>query len=222
MKKKINSLTMIFGVLITWVTCTMIIINQIGSFTQFGWTPKEVSNIVTAFSGIMAIFVSMFSVYLLQETLTSQQQGNKEQRGKADSDIIFLLLNQLEKEYDSFELNQTKGSEKIVLKGYEAISTACYNFKTNASTDGMYETVKNSVGGMKIMYLIRSFTLIREKIQESDLNENTQTIFRKKLDYYYRAKFKYPILFLTRGFADIEDPFIEEVRSFQAVNDVME
>jgi len=222
MKKKIESMPMIFGLLLGMTLSGLIFFSGLGSLSHLSFISDETSKMVDAFGRVLAIFVGLFSVYLLYETLTSQQEGNREQRSKADSDIIFILLNQLEKEYDSFELHQTKGPEKIVLKGYDAISTACHNFKSNASVEGIYEMVKNSIDGMKILYLVRSFMLIREKLQESDLNEKTQTIFRKKLEYYYRAKFKYPILFLTRAFPDVHDPFIEEIRYFQNIYDVID
>jgi hypothetical protein len=219
--KKVNSLPVIISVLTIVSVCTMILVLQPSILPILNLTGDRTANIGTTLGGIVGPIVSMYSAYLLYEALTAQQQNNKDQRLKSDSDILFILLNQLDKEYDAFVLKQTKGDEIINLTGYEGLSTMCYNFKSNASAE-VYEALKVSVDGNKLMYLIRSFVLIKDMISESNFDIKMKDIFDKKLLYYYRAKFKYPILFLTRGFNDVHDPFIEEIRLFQSTNDFID
>lgn len=222
MKKKKESMPVIFGFLAVLSFCSLIMVVHPAIIPNLDLSSNETSNIGSTIGGVVGPIVGMFSAYLLYEALTAQLDANKNQRMKSDLDIVFLLLNQLEKEYDSFNSIQTKGSEKIVLNGYDAISPFCYAFKENASRDGLYKVFKDSVNGMKIMYLIRSFMLIRDQIASSVLDEISKGMVEKKLEYYYRAKFKYPISFLTHAFSDVDDTFIEEIRSFQRINDVID
>ncbi|WP_432712858.1 hypothetical protein [Pedobacter sp.] len=229
MNKKKQSMPVIFGFLAAISFFSLLIAVYPAIIPQLDLSSTETSNIGSTIGGVVGPIVGIFSAYLLFEALTAQREANdflqvanNDQRMKADLDIVFVLLNQLEKEYDSFDSKQTKGAEKIILTGYDAISSFCYTFKEHSTEEGMYKVFKDSVNGMRMMYLLRSFTLIRDQIESSSLNGISKALVEKKLDYYYRAKFKYPILFLTRGFHEVEDTFIEEIRTFQALNDVIE
>lgn len=224
MKK--NSLPVILAFLAFISLCSLIVVVTPAFIPHFNFSTDETANIGTTIGGIVGPIVSMFSAYLLYEALTAQldsnkaqADSNKDQRLKAESDIIFMLLNQLDKEYDSFYIEQKRGDEKNKYYGYEAFARNCKIFKDKSNDVGMYEIFRGDFNTNKLNYLISSINLIRERIDLSELNESYKAMFNRKLDLYYRSKFKFPVKHLVEAFGSVDDAVIKEIIDFKRIND---
>jgi len=186
-----------------------------------GWdlSSARTANIGSAIGGITAPLLSIFSSYLLYMALTAQQEGNKYQQAKGDSDIIFILLSQLDKEYDSFSLVQKTGNFEKEFRGFRALVAYCIIFIDHKGEPDLFKTFKISSETVKIMYMIRSIDLIRARIQHSKFETKTESMLSRQLDVYYQTKFKFPISILVDSFENILDPLIDELKKFQRDND---
>lgn len=217
MKKK-NSLLMVMGTLAVMSFCTISLVLFPNVIPFFDLSTDQASNIGSTIGGITSPIVGMFSAYLIYEALTAQLKGNKDQQIKADSDIIFLLLNQLDKEYDSFDLKQTKGAKDIYLFGYNALAEICHLYKVNSVSEVIYTAFESGMTTNRILYMIRSFMMIRERVLLSDFSSDIESMFMKKLSIYYESKFKYPIKHLVEAFDDVDSNLMSEIKDFQKIN----
>jgi len=86
-------------------------------------------NIGSAIGGITAPIIGIATIIFLYVTLNRQIDSNTQQQLKNESDIVFLLLNQLDIEYNAFYLNVRNKEEKEKLSGFEALTYYCDNLK---------------------------------------------------------------------------------------------
>ncbi|AMQ00947.1 hypothetical protein AY601_4096 [Pedobacter cryoconitis] len=207
---------MIMGILAVISFCSLILIVFPAFIPHLDLSTSKTANIGSTLGGVIGPIVSMFSAYLIYEALMAQQEGNRDQRIKGDSDIIFLLLNQLEKEYNAFELD--KGSGKIF--AYDAIASYANQTKVYANNELTYNSFIDSLSTNRFMYIVRSFMMIRERVALSNFSYEMESMFIKKLEIYYRSRFKFPVKHILDGFGDLSDDVINEIKDFQIKNDV--
>jgi hypothetical protein len=217
MRNKIDSLPMILGVLAVASFCSLIIVVSPAVIPQLDLSSDETGNIGSTIGGVVGPIVSMFSAYLLYDALTAQRQANSDQRIKADSDIIFMLLAQIDKEYDTFYLKQSVGEKDTSRSGYLALVEFCRIFVTNKSTQELNDLLK-SVNLTNILYLISSFELVKERIQLAGFSMKTEEMFNRQLTNYYRAKFQFPLSMIVDSTEDIHHKSIDRVRIFHHEN----
>ncbi|MCX2481630.1 hypothetical protein OQY15_21195 [Pedobacter sp. MC2016-15] len=217
MKK--NSLQMIMGILALLSLCS-VTLALIPAFIPFyDLSTDKAANIGGAIGGITAPVVGLFSAYLIYEALTAQLQSNKDQRVKADCDIIFLLFTQLEKDYESFHIKQKQGDKEIHLYGYDALEENSHIYKiAKESEDNIFEIFTKDISTIRLIYMIRSFMLIRNRIIKSKFSVETESLFFSKLEMFYSAKFKFPIKHLIDAFGNEEDQRMDEIRAFEEAN----
>ena len=85
------------------------------------------SSIGDTIGGITAPFLGIISIVFLYLTLNRQIDSINDQKLKNESDIIFMLLNQLENEYNQIYMNgtttsDTKTSIPTKFNGHEALT----------------------------------------------------------------------------------------------------
>lgn len=223
MKRKINSLPMILGVLtvVSFSCLTLVVLPACSE--QFNFSSDQTSNIGSTIGGIVGPIVGMFSAYLLYEALTAQQEGNKDQRIKNDSDMIFLLLNQLDQEYNSFTTvitTRRTGQEPTINShfGYRALVefSQLYGYHQQ---DGFNAFLKESRSD-DFLNLLRSFDLIMDTIDLANFSERMNDLFYKKTSIYYRSKLQYPVDELCKLLLNEEHPIAKEILEFRSRNSI--
>ncbi|WP_276974510.1 hypothetical protein [Flavobacterium filum] len=149
------------------------------------------SNIGSTIGGITAPILGIISSIFLYLALSKQTDGNEKSRIKNESDIIFLMLNQLDSEFDKFyyKYSQGSGKDKVVTKftGIEAmhefVNDFCYEW---TFTDFKYS---NMFQAKQIALLTNSFYLIQSRLDKSFLDDTLKLQIEQKLRYTYLFKF---------------------------------
>lgn len=181
--------------------------------------PVEIWGTVSDWTMVGVTFVTAIFLFI---TLQKQIEAGREQRIKNDSDIIFLLINQLEVEYSNFTISynqQTPNQARVQTNryGYDAMSSY-YKALKNDTRSGRLERIKNDLSTDDLLSLIRSFMLIRERVGQSTLSEDIKTLFYRKLSILYKTKFDFPMDCLITSLGSFEDPLVDEFKEFQQVN----
>ena len=198
--------------------CSVLLLTFPAIIPRFDLSLSQTANIGNTIGGITGPIVGMFSAYLIYEALMAQQKGNKDQRVKADSDVIFLLFNQLDKEYDTLHIKLDQGQKEIHLYGYDALASKCHTFKKNKDRNDIFRIFRADLTTNRIIYMIRSFMMIRERVLFSKFSADIELMFIKKLEIYYESKFKYPIKHLLDTFGHLDNDLINELKEFKIVN----
>lgn len=151
----------------------------------------DTGNIGSTIGGITAPILGIISSVFLYIALIKQIDSNEKSRLKNESDILFLLLNQLDTEYDKFYYNYSKGlgNEKIEFKytGIEGMNKFVNDF--------VYEWTRNDVQwsstfqAKQISLLIGTFKLIDKRINMSKLDKTLKDLFQQKIKSIYICKF---------------------------------
>jgi uncharacterized membrane protein len=146
-------------------------------------------NIGDAIGGITAPVLGLISIILLYITLNRQIESIKDQKIKNESDMIFLLINQFDAEYNSFFLYVTSNKIREKIVGFEALTYLCNCIdsmaqKTDNKTIGKYYFTN------QIICIIRSYKLIEQRIELSTLSADIKQVFSKKLQIIYESKLK--------------------------------
>lgn len=176
------------------------------------------SNIGSTIGGITAPVLGIISSLLLFIALIKQTTSEEKTRLKNESDIIFLLINQLDTEYNKFyyKFTQNKGNEKneFIYKGTEGmnefINSFCYkSLNINCSWSELFQA-------KQISLLIKSFILIDKKIDSSQLDDSLKDLFQDKLKAVYICKFQEEIKLILNKCAqsNMSDILVEEMKDF--------
>jgi hypothetical protein len=187
----------------------------------FGWLGVDKnSNIGSAIGGITAPVIGIMSSILLYMALTKQTESNNDQKLKNESDIIFLLINQLDIEVNmfSYKYNQTKGDITTNYKftGVEALNEFAHGFR-NYDIKSFDFSFKAFYQANLILLIIRSFELIEKRIKMSPLPDELKGLFKIKLDAYYNHVLHDPLNKLSKTFEEypkMKDEVTEEIRKF--------
>lgn len=219
MKK--NSLQFISGFLVFTSLCSMVFVLQPAVFPLFNLSSQKTANIGSTLGGVVGPIVGIFSAYLLYEALSAQLNATKQQIVKGKIDIIFLLLSQFEQEYKSFQFStraRVSGMEvKTDHTGYAALVHFCKTFVAE-DTSFALEKFKQDMNSYNILYLVRSFEMIGSQVSQIEQDGGNKALLLKKLDIFYKTKFKVPIELLALKFEGIEDPLTIEICQFARSN----
>ena len=157
----------------------------------------ETGNIGSTIGGLTAPLLGMITTILLYLTLNRQIDSIADQKIKNESDIVFMLLNQLDGEYNQFYLNSNNHGADTKTFGYEALTTYCntinkfhnlkYSFKEYYTTD-------------QILLIIRSFNLIEKRINLASVSKEMKELFKEKLNIFYSCRLKDPLAKLCEVF----------------------
>ncbi|RYY24625.1 MAG: hypothetical protein EOO04_12790 [Chitinophagaceae bacterium] len=170
----------------------------------FDFSTGRTANVGSTIGGLTAPVLTIFSSYLVYLALIRQTESNNEQRLKNESDMIFLLINQLDAELSGFYVKQTQGNVVHKYTGLEALNDFGRNYRYEfnieqfASEPGTSFKAWYEAG--QIAVIVDTFNLIEQRISLSPLNEETRKLFRFKLDSYYSGKLKIPFSSLAFAF----------------------
>lgn len=161
-------------------------------FDRFKLSNEHTSNIGSTIGGITAPFLGIVSSILLFITIRLQIETNEKSRIKNEADIIFLLLNQLDSEYDKFYFAYEKGPTGGIKTAYKFsglegvhkfIHDFCHEWKSiSVQISDIYEV-------RQIELLTHSYSLVFNKLKESYLDETLKLHFHLKLKAIYEFKF---------------------------------
>jgi len=146
-----------------------------------------------------------------------QMENNKDQRIKSDVDIVFMLLNQLDVEYNQFQYSETttkRGEEDKtkIWNGYDAFLFYSHSFMSMVEGKDALKVFKDDIESDKIIYIITSYSLIKEHVLNSNLSGSVQDLLLKKLSLFYNTKFEFPINIIVGMLsAHQDDPMVAEL-----------
>ena len=127
------------------------------------------SSIGDTIGGITSPLLGIISVIFLYLTLNRQIDSVNDQKLKNESDIIFMLFNQLDNEYNQIYLYSTNKDERVRKFGHEALVDYCnsvFKFYSGNKKFSQYYIADS------IILVIRSFELIKKRIQIRIIKES--------------------------------------------------
>ena len=172
------------------------------------------SSIGETVGGITSPLLGIISVIFLYLTLNKQIDSNEDQKLKNDCDIIFMLFNQLDNEYNQIYQYSIKGEIRTRKNGHEALTDYCNSVFKYHSGNKKWSTYYMS---HSIILVIRSMKLIKNRINYSSINNEMKDVFLNKLNTYYLCKMKDPLFKLSDSFKREEclrDEYTQELTEF--------
>lgn len=153
----------------------------------------EKGNIGSAIAGMTGPALGIATSVLLYRALIKQTESNEDQKLRNESDFIFTFLGQLREEINSFYTKHTSsstkkvGNEIITTKeekryyGIEALNDFSTPFRYEWELHNFKHTFKDHYEANLIRLIIRSYTLVERRIEESMLSIDLKKMFRNKL-----------------------------------------
>lgn len=171
---------------------------KVGTYTEAG-------SLGSAIGGITAPIVGCLTIILLVSTLIHQMKSNKEQSDKNEIDFLFSLISQLENDLNNFYrltlINEGKSDEVRRIDYGHAGLVEYWRFirdvKLSDSRISLPSHWKfsNDQEVDKIMLMIDSFELVKERIEIS--NVKIKKIMYRKLNSFFKAYLEYPLSYLS-------------------------
>jgi hypothetical protein len=179
-------------------------------------------NIGSSLGGITAPIIGIITSVLLYITLNRQVESNSDQRLKNESDIIFLLLNQLENEMATFyytftEKKQGSQEQEHVYHGFQGLNEFVWQFTKERKLSDFNYTFKEFYASNQIQLLIRSYELIEMRIELSKISSDLKNMFHKKLRSFYDCRLKDALTQLGAAIEqnpNMKDSVTDEIKTF--------
>jgi hypothetical protein len=154
---------------------------------------SEENGIGSSIGGITAPVIGIISSVLLYLALTRQTESNVEQKLKNESDIILMLLNQLDNEFNNFyhRIKINNVDNKYV--GFDAFNEFCIRItreQDHKIFESQIKSFKSFYESGQIILIIDSFNLIRKRIEISEISEEMKNLFTEKLNSFYETRLK--------------------------------
>lgn len=195
------NLSLIFkSVLITLACFLLVIIFSFFVFNQsfsplFDYTIENKVKISTTVNSLATPIISLISVILLYITLSKQIESNYFQKKSKNLDLILVMYNQLQIEYEnlSYTKKGTSTSKGITtsyenhFKGADALQENLKSFRIKPEKFGP------SYQSDKIIRLINTFTLVENLIYSMDLEVEARKLLIQNINSLYKTNFK-PVL----------------------------
>lgn len=178
--------------------------------------PKSVS-IATAISGFTAPVLNAVTIFFVWQTFKAQKKTNDEQYAKNEQDLILLLIQQMMVDFDNITITikPEKNGEVIYIqekKSTGAVIKFCREVafqKHNA-----YGYFRDQGTGDDILYLIKSFEIISNRIADSTLETNAKTILNQKMQVFFNLKLEPSLKMLVDKFINENDVYAVSIRNF--------
>jgi len=161
----------------------------------------------TAIGGLTAPVIGLVSTILLYLALSKQTESNNEQRLKNESDIIFLLMNQLDQEVNLFSTTESHGFPPNQIHDTKIGASGLRLFCHRCKTDGYVAIMTTEEDGFRafqeapnILYIIESFSLIVKRIELGNLSPDVKELFNSKLQSFYELKLREGLEVLSNVF----------------------
>jgi hypothetical protein len=174
------------------------------------------SSIGDTIGGITAPLLGIISTIFLYLTLDKQIDSINDQKLKNESDIIFMLINQLDTEFNQIYFTETEKEVKYKIYGHEALtkySESVFKFYNDQDK----RKFSDYYFADHLLLVIRSFKLIEQRIEMSKLSGDLKKMFSDKLHTFYLCKlndslFKFTDLF--KRVAALNDDYTSEIQEF--------
>lgn len=220
--KNNNRQILLFAVIIILLCFFVVLVFTLPSFIkQLDLSRDSTSNIGSAIGGLTAPIIGIVSSVLLYLALTRQTESNIDQRLKNESDIIFLLLNQLDQEISSFyySFTQTKGEQKKEFNytGIQAFHIFVQALNKDFALSNFRHTFNSFYQAKQILLVLRSFTLIEKRVELSELSSELKEMFLHKLNSVYECRLKESLTMLDEIIdknPHTKDFSTDEIKSF--------
>ncbi|SHN45558.1 hypothetical protein [Chitinophaga sp. CF418] len=168
----------------------------------------EKDKVGTAISGLTAPVIGLISTVLLYLALSKQTESNNEQMLKNESDIIFLLINQLESEINSFTFSINRTSNGVRAKESDTGFVGLHNFCLSCNSDtGWGEPLSagerrfdHIFEAMQLMLIIESYLIVENRINVANLKVDIKQLINSKLRLYYDLKLRDGMVVLVKAF----------------------
>jgi hypothetical protein len=217
-----NKLILIIAVIIIGLCFLSVFIFTMPALVnQFNLSTDAKSNIGSAIGGITAPLIGIFSSVLLYLALNRQTQSNIDQRIKNESDIIFLLLNQLDNEISSLYFNFTEktGTDKsdFNYSGVQAFHIFVQQLNTKKLLSNSSHTFNSFYQAKQILLVIRSFELVENRIELAEILRDLKAMFYEKLGLIYQCKLYESLKILLKvieEYPHVKDHVTEKIASF--------
>jgi len=179
---------------------------------------SEENGIGSSIGGITAPVIGIISSILLYLALTRQTESNVEQKLKNESDIILMLLNQLENELSNFYHKVKINNVENKYLGFDGFNEFCIRI----ARDQDYKVFERQIKSFKSFYesgqiilIIDSFNLIQKRIEISEISEEMKHLFTAKLNSFYETRLKenlekLDVIFETHVF--FKDDWTEKIK----------
>lgn len=209
--------TIIFFTFVLIILCFLsVIIFTLPAFDK-SLNLTTTSNIGSSIGGITAPIIGIISSILLYIALSKQVESNIDQRLKNESDIIFLLLNQLDNEIETFYTKSTRGKEEFKYTGIEGLNHFTREFRHNYDKEKFDFTFTAFYEANQILLILKSFKLIEKRIKITTLSNDLKSIFIQKANLYYKCRLKEPLLNISIAVdkhPHLKDETTDEIQRF--------
>ncbi|WP_345232958.1 hypothetical protein [Olivibacter ginsenosidimutans] len=186
-KSAIISLICVFAALIL-----SIFVFKEAYYAHFDFTDDDKVKISTTINALSTPIISLISVILLYITLSKQIESNYFQKKSKNLDLVLVMYNQLQVEYENFSYTKkgtstTRGvttSYENHFKGADALRENLASFRIKPEKFGP------SYQSDKIIRLVHSFTFLENIITTMDLEEESRNLLNRNMESFYKTSFR--------------------------------
>lgn len=199
------------------LSCLTVAIVQLPAlFITFDLTGSKSANIGTSIGGITAPVLNTITIYFIWLTFSAQKKTNEEQNGKNDSDLIMQLSEQMAADYNNFTfvVNKETSQGDVIIKEKKGSSAFIGYCRHIEAATKPYQEFRNSMLGDDILYILGSYEVIMDRINNSSLGEQNKKVLLKKMKLFYDLKLEAPLSILEREFAGETDEYAVFVVTF--------
>lgn len=175
------------------------------------------NNIGDAIGGMTGPIIGLVSAILLYLTLNKQIESIKDQKLKNESDIIFLLINQLTTQIDNFSHKYKENKVETKLIGLDGLNDFSTRFRYEYDIHSFDFTFKAFFEANKIRLIIRSYKIIEERIKTSPISKELTGLFSLNLQSIFETMLFDPlenIVVAIDNNMHMDDEISQEIRIF--------
>jgi len=186
-KSALISLICVFAVLIL-----SIFIFKEAYYVHFDFSDDDKVKISTTINALATPVISLISVILLYITLSKQIQSNYFQKKAKNLDLILVMYNQLQVEYENFSYRKKgQSTTKGVTTSYERQFNGADALRENLARFRITpEKFGPSYQSDKIIRLVHTFALVENLIITMDLEENARNLLTQNIESFYRTSLR--------------------------------
>lgn len=208
--KSLLFITLTFGIM---SMIGIVIITQPSLIPMFDLSSSNSANIGTTIAGITSPLLTLITIYFLYQAFLKQSEGNDFQKVKNDLDLIFLMIADLNSEYDKFEIVENQGSNRNVYTGYIAVKKYCRNLSPYP-----FQFFSQQMESDYLLYLIKTYTLIKERISIAKLDNHSLELLNEKMQLLFDIKFEVGYREIATAYLMEDDHLAREFISFYNLN----
>jgi hypothetical protein len=158
-------------------------------------------NIGSAIGGITSPIIGLLSTVLLILTLNKQIESIRDQRLRNDTDLIYSLITQMEKELDGmyYKFNEEKTENGVRIRreirftGVEALDEFTRKLRYEFDLSKLGFTFRQFFQAHQLLIIIQSFKMIQHRIENSLLPKESKNLFKEKTKSFYICRLHFPL-----------------------------